>query len=242
MRPQPGSWIKVALGLVKATADMDPRSRRNHVRVAASELGIAERTLHRHMVAARWVATRGRTYVPLEKVVSAFTAVEALQRLEEARPAQAEKVAEDVLLNRLTSRQIMALAAMTKSTVRNKVWQPGPFDVMVIDDIAPLLPRGKAQLFSDDASFSEVGPLLKVDVEWLYETGERAAVFLSPQIIYSQHKSLHDTWCACTTARSFYERVLFFSYDAEEAHFIQRHQPTKSLDIAPLVVHPVEAD
>ena len=235
VRVAKGEWVGPALALLEETRDLDASARRRRLEAVGRERGTAAQTLHRQLVAARWLVQRCPLYdVKISDVRAAWTGVEALARLEEARPDHAALLSRDVLLGITPSREI--INAATIAPRRNGGRWPNFWQVFLMDEIGFLLPFGAATIETAAQDHSEIGRLLRVDVEWNAADGDKYAVFLSPKLIFAQNATLVDVFKGVSTARLHYTLVAFVTFDPAERAFMVAHEPSPIKGLADLVM------
>ena len=225
-----GEWIARTLVHRDAVAGLSAAERREYL--AAEERagrGTAV-NLARQIIAAEWLTKRAKRFgVELSEVTAAYSAIEALSRLEADRPEHAEGIARDVLTGNITVAQVKGMAADRRKARTGRFW-PSTIDVAVIEDIAPLLEKEMAAWATLSKGMTKLARLLKVDAELELKGGGMGAVFFSPQLRFAQNRSVVETWRAVVAARAFYRVVVFLTADPDEELFMHEHAPEREGD------------
>jgi len=221
MREPTGSWIKPALELGERIAAL-PRGARGAAYVEESKRrGVGTQALRRQVSAARYVVSHAKSCgLEISGVVASMMAVEVLMRLDGRDRKHANGIRRDVLLGKISAhgmQRILTEAAAKSAQAPAVIADWGGIALGILDhafdDTAASIDKGGS---------SEIGMMLRVDIEYTFAGSQTAAVFLSPRCKYSESygKSLEDQVPFIISAMLFFDDVVFVASEDREVYFI----------------------
>ncbi len=213
-----GAWIEPALAFSARLAEVAKGEQPRFFAEQSLVFGITVQTLRRNTLAARYCASHAKGVgLAVKDVVAAALTVEMLIRLERRDRAAANKIRKAVFEGRVSAREMQErLRAVPERKPRGRrMSEWTSFALGIIEMCYTEAPQSFAK-----AEHSEIGKLLKVDIEvWLKGAKVPDAIFLSPLDDYSECAGLtfEDQVPFILAACVMYPRVNLALHERSEA-------------------------